>query len=79
MREKETLIGELTVTKQKLDRVSPMASIQLYNVYVHKESLRHSVLIVGQVACRITADEEGRRLLPVGKKRIFLITWLSAN
>lgn len=35
---------------------------------MHKESLRHGALRAGQVACRITAAEEGRGLLQLVKK-----------
>lgn len=48
--------------------MSRQASLQLCNTYVHKDSLRHGALRAGQVACKIAAPEEGKRLLGLGKK-----------
>lgn len=47
--------------------MSRQAFIQLCNADVHKESLRHDVLRVGQFAYKIVVAEEGKRSLELVK------------
>lgn len=54
-KEKEMAAGEMARTKNELERVYTQTCVQLCNVYVLKESLRHGALKAGQVACKIAA------------------------